>query len=150
MNFPKGIYIYGDRSFRGICALEKHEIRTFFALLRHKYPQLGLIAIHIRNEGKLKGGKFQAQVHKREGLVSGASDIIIPGNPSFVCELKRRDYTKSSITDEQVEYLKACKDQGAFVCIALGADSAIKAVEKWIELKKELSLQKSHDVELRL
>lgn len=68
-------------------------------------------------------------------MVTGAVDIVIPGNPSFVCELKRRDHTLSKIHDEQVEYLHAAKEAGAFVCIALGADAASAAFEKFLDAR---------------
>ena len=140
MRIPKDLYVYGDRNFHGRCALEKHEAKTFFALLRLKHPSLGLIAVHVRNEGKRPG--WQANQFKREGLVTGTSDIIIPGNPSFVCELKRRDHKQSELTEAQVDYLHAAKANGSFVCIALGADAAMEAVGKWIQLSHKLELGK--------
>lgn len=140
MRFPKGIWVYGDKKFTGVCALEKHEIRTFFVLLRHAHPQLGLIAFHARNEGKRPG--WRGTQHKLEGMVTGVSDIMIPGCPSFVCELKRRDHTKSEITKAQIDYLQACKTAGSFVCIALGADAAIEAVGKWLEYSRKLSMDR--------
>ena len=65
-------------------------------------------------------------------MTKGASDIIIPGSPAFVCELKRRDHTKSRWEDGQQEYLTAAQDAGAFVCIALGADAAMEAFNDWL------------------
>lgn len=78
---------------------------------------------------------MRAAKEKAEGMVTGAVDIVIPGNPSFVCELKRRDHTLSKIHDEQVEYLHAAKEAGAFVCIALGADAASAAFEKFLDAR---------------
>lgn len=141
MNFPKGIHIYGDKNFRGKCPLEKHEAQTFFALLRNVYPSIGLIATHQRNEVKLAGGWRQANAWKREGMVTGAADIFIPGMPSFVCEMKRKDHSKSEITEAQVDYLMACKAQGSFTCIALGADAALQAVQRWMEYSRKIQEQ---------
>lgn len=146
MNFPEGIHVYGDKTYRGRCPLEKHEAQTFFALLRTLYPHLGAIAVHIRNEAKRS--KWQTFQHKKEGLVSGASDIIIPGNPSCVIEMKRRDHKQSSLTDEQMSYLNACKENGSFVCVALGADAAMKAVTRWMQYQKKL--EKHNTMELTL
>ena len=64
-------------------------------------------------------------------MTPGASDIIIPGNPSFVCELKRRDHTKSTWQPKQLEYLEAAKENGSFVCVALGWEAAWDALENW-------------------
>lgn len=74
---------------------------------------------------------MQSAKEKSEGMTTGASDIIIPGAPSFVCELKRRDITKSKIGKEQLAYLLAAKEAGAHVCIALGVDAAWQAFIEW-------------------
>jgi hypothetical protein len=42
-------------------------------------------------------------------ITPGASDIIIPAACSFVCEIKRRDHTKSKWQPGQVEYLESAK-----------------------------------------
>jgi len=65
-------------------------------------------------------------------MTTGAADIIIPGNPSFVCELKRRDHTKSTLDPEQAKYLEQAQAAGAFVCIALGADAAMEAFRDFL------------------
>lgn len=121
--------------------MERYETEAFFALVRNIYPKLGLIATHPRNEGKLAGGWKQAMRHKKEGMVTGTSDIFIPGIPSFVCEMKRKDHTKSELTEAQVDYLSAAKANGSFVCLALGADAAIQAVGKWIAYSQKIQLQ---------
>lgn len=127
MKFPPNIPVYGDQKFRSKCPSETVEQVTFFARVR-KHP-LGMLAIHPRNEGKRTYA--QANRHKSEGMTEGASDIIIPGGPAFVCELKRRDHTKSRWQDGQQKYLIAAKEAGAFVCIALGADAAMEAFYEW-------------------
>tara|TARA_R110000868_G_scaffold82206_1_gene232214 strand:- start:597 stop:833 length:237 start_codon:yes stop_codon:yes gene_type:complete len=78
---------------------------------------------------------MQAARHKAEGMTPGAADVIIPGSPAFVCEIKRRDHTKSRWQDGQVEYLEACAKAGAFVCVALGGDAAGNAFEDYLKLK---------------
>lgn len=126
MKFPPDIPVYGDVAFRGDCPSENLEQVTFFARIRRKYPDTwGVLALHPRNEGERS---FRQAAHQSaEGMTTGASDIVIPGKPSFVCELKRRDHTKSKITEEQIKYLRAAKKMGAFVCIALGVDAAEQA-----------------------
>ena len=124
--------VYGDQTWRGKCPSESLEQITFFNRIR-KIPIYGVIALHPRNEGK----RHYKQVTKEraEGMTTGASDIIIPGNPAFVCELKRRDRTQSSWQDGQVEYLGAALKAGAFACLALGADAAMEALEEWLSLQ---------------
>jgi len=128
-----GVLIFGDTSFRGICPPEDMEQITFFNRLRREYPDtLGMIALHPRNEGLKRGGHIRAvQMHKAEGMTPGASDIIIPGRVSFVCELKRRDYTKCAWQEGQREYLKAASASGAFACVAFGCDAAWQALKYW-------------------
>jgi hypothetical protein len=106
--WPKWLKVY-DSGFRGKCPLEAAEQATFFNRIRREYPDTyGKIATHIKK-------------------TKGASDIIIPCSPAFVCELKRKDRTKSTVYDEQIEYLKAAHDLGAFACLAFGVDEAWRA-----------------------
>ena len=130
MKFPEWLDVYGYQSWRGKCPPEAAEQVTFFNKLRREYPDsYGRIAIHPRNEGK----RHYSQVakEKAEGMSPGASDIIIPGAPSFICELKRKDHTKCKWEEGQQEYLEAAKNAGAFVCVALGWEAAWQAFEDW-------------------
>lgn len=103
---------------------------TFFARLRREYPDSwGLLAVHPRNEGKRT--HLQAAKEKSEGMSTGATDIVIPGAPAFVCELKRRDHTKSVISEDQLAYLRAAQAAGCSVSIALGVDAAWAAFNEW-------------------
>ena len=125
--------VYGDISFRGKCPAESMEQITFFNKLRIEYPAtLGMLALHPRNEGQLRGGQFRGMIkQKAEGMTPGASDVIIPGARSFVCEMKRQDHTKSKWQAGQVEYLTAAHDAGAFACVALGWQAAWRALTDW-------------------
>ena len=126
--------IYGDVKFRGVCATEAVEQASFFGKLRRDYPDSwGILAVHPRNEGLLSGGQFHAiRKHKAEGMSPGASDIVIPGRPAFVCELKRCNHTLSAWQDGQQAYLAAAKRAGAFACVALGAEAAWHAFKEWL------------------
>lgn len=134
MKFENWLTVYGDKDFRGKCPTETAEQVTFFSQLRKNKPELGSIAVHIRNEGKRNINQVNQQ--KAEGMVSGAPDIIIPGSPTFICELKRRDHTQSKWQDGQQEYLESAQNNGAFVCVALGYEAALLAVEAWINAAK--------------
>lgn len=126
------VKVYGDTAWRGKCPTETAEQVTFFGRLRREYPtSWGRLAIHPRNEGLRTHG--QAMKHKAEGMTAGTSDIVIPGSPAFVCELKRRDHTQSRMEDGQIEYLETAKDAGCFVCVALGCDAAWEAFKEWRE-----------------
>ena len=134
MKIPSGIRIYGDTEYRNkVCPKESSEQVTFISRIRSSYPNsYGIIAFHAKNEGLITGGQFSAISKNRAmGLAIGCSDIIIPGSPTFVCEIKRRDHTLSRISEEQVEYLLACQMAGAFACIALGCDAATEAFNVW-------------------
>ena len=135
-----GIRIYGNLEYRDKqCPKESSEQITFFNRLRKEYPDTyGRIALHPKNEGKLINGQFQAITKdKAMGMSVGASDIIIPGISTFVCELKRQDHSLSKIHDEEIEYLLAAKKAGAFVCIALGCDAAWEAFNDWRKLNEK-------------
>ena len=136
MNLKKikdaGIEIFGDEKWRGDCPKEIAEQIGFFSLLRQELPEIAEIAVHIRNEGKKP--KFVGAQHKVEGMVTGASDIIIPGCPSLLIELKQRDHTKSKISNDQIKYLVRSKKRGSMACVAIGTAGAMEAVMAWLEL----------------
>lgn len=133
MKIPDWLLVYGSLEYRGKCSVESVEQVTVFNYLRRKYPTTwGRIAVHPRNEGKRTHRQTVRQ--KAEGMTPGASDILIPGAPAFVCELKRKDHTQSKWESGQIDYLKASQDAGAFVCVALGAEAFICALEDWLAL----------------
>ena len=108
---------------------ESAEMATFFNRLRLEYPELHKVALHIRNEGKRSARQMQSQ-KAQGGFVKGASDIIIPGAPSFVCELK--SCSKSSkVSGDQITYLENAASVGAFSCLAYGHEAAFEAVKEW-------------------
>ena len=126
--------VYGDTSFRGKCPREDVEQVTFFNRLRQHHPATwGILGLHPRNEGMKQRGQFSSvQKHAAEGMTKGASDIIIPGCPALVCEIKRRDHMQSAWQDGQIEYLTAAHQAGAFACVALGCGAAWEAFEEWL------------------
>lgn len=135
MKFNDEIPVFGDTYFRGDCALEANDQKLFISYLRTKYPKTyGAIVVHNRNEGKRSFQ--QAARFKADGMTKGASDIMIPANPPFICEMKRKDHTKSQWKGGQQEYLIACKGLGAFSCLALGYDGAVKAFEDYLKKHK--------------
>ena len=134
MKIPPHIKIYGNMDFRGECPKEDAELITFFNELKKLYPDLASVAIHPDNEGKVSGSGFtyHSRLKAKGAINKGASDIIIIGNPTFVCEMKRQDHTKSRWQDGQLEFLEASQKRGAFVCVAFGYLSALNAVKDYI------------------
>lgn len=128
MKFPEWLNVAGDTSFRGKCKPEVIEQVEFFARLRDELPELAAIAVHPRNEGKRSGKAGHRE--KLEGMLPGAADIVIPCSPPIVIELKRCDHTQSRWQAGQLEYLEAAVDAGAAVCVALGAEAAMRFVHK--------------------
>jgi hypothetical protein len=132
MKIPPEIQVFGDLSFSGPCPMEQAEQVTFFNRIRRKWPDSwGLIATHPRNEGART--MHQASRERSEGMTVGASDIIIPGSPTFVCELKRRNPTLCVLKPEQKAFLMAAYRTGAFTCVALGVDAAMEAFDAYLE-----------------
>jgi len=134
MKFPPWLSVYGDQSFRGKCFLEHIEQTSIINRIRREHPDTwGRLVLHPRNEGLKQGGQFSTVVkHKAEGMAVGASDLVIPASPSFVCEIKRADHTQSHWEEGQLEYLQAAQDAGAFACVALGAVGAWGAFQTWL------------------
>lgn len=132
MKFPTEIKAYGDPEYRNKkCPLEVTEQITFVNEVRRRYPDTyGKVITHIRNEGKRSAQA--AMRHKAEGMTKGASDIIIPGCPSFVCELKRQDRTLSQWKEGQLKYLTTSENLGAFSCVAFGWEAAMEGFNEWL------------------
>ena len=136
MKMHEDIKVYGNTDFRGDCPKEDLELMTFFNQLRIKYPDIAKVAIHPDNEGLILGAAHNAHIkQKAKGAIrNGAADIIIVGCPSFVCELKRKDHTKSQWQNGQLEFLQTSQKLGAFVCVALGYEAALQALNDWLKL----------------
>lgn len=133
MKIPDGIPVYGNLDFRGKCPKEDQEQVSAINRIRQLYPDtFGPLVFHPRNEQQLQGGQFSAMIkHKAEGLTPGVPDLCIPGAPCLIVEIKRCDRTLSSISDEQIAYLRNALSMGAFAAIALGAVAAIEAFDTW-------------------
>lgn len=129
-----GVVTYGDLNYRDRCSLESEEQIAFVNYIRTTYPDTyGKVIVHIKNEGKRIGGQHRAMKKDTAmGMTTGAADIIIPGSTSFVCELKRRDHTKSVISDASMQYLVAAHKAGAFSCVALGYPGAVEAFDEYL------------------
>lgn len=133
MNLPPHIPIYGDPTYRGKCPVEAVEQASAVNRIRQLYPDtFGALVFHPRNEQQLRGGQHSAMIkHKAEGLTAGVSDLVIPGAPCLVVEIKRRNPQLSRISPEQIAYLETAQRMGAFVAVALGAVAAIEAFDIW-------------------
>ncbi|QMP23946.1 VRR-Nuc domain protein [Pseudomonas phage DDSR119] len=129
----EGIKHFGNLDFRDKkCPLEVAEQVTFFNQLRKRWPETwGRIALHARNEGKKRADQVARE--KAEGMATGAADVTIPGNPAFLCELKRKDRTLSALQPDQEPYLRAADAAGAFVCIAFGWEAGMEAFEAYLD-----------------
>ena len=105
---------------------EAAEMATFFNQLPHRFKA---VALHIRNEGKRNDRQMQHQ-KAQGGFIKGASDIIIPAKPAFVCEMKSLN-KGSRASKEQLQYLDDAAAIGAFACLCYGWESAWAALHEW-------------------
>lgn len=138
MKIPPHIKVFGDVDFRGDCPTEDNELITFFNELYRIYPSLAKVAIHPDNEGLVRGsGHLHHARQKAKGAIKkGAADIVICGNPTFVCEMKKQDHTKSRWQAGQLEFLEESQNLGAFACVALGYKGALSAVDYYLRTQK--------------
>jgi len=120
--------VFGKKE-KGKQPSEGAEMITFFNVLRDDYPDLAIIATHIKNEGIRNTNEITKD--KAEGLVCGFPDIVILGNPAFCCEMKSKN-KNSRISEDQEKVLNAAVENGAFACVAYGYESALNAVDEWL------------------
>lgn len=134
MKIDERIPVFGDRDYRGKCNQEETDQINWVSWIRENHPDDYRLMIHPKNEGKRS--PFQAAMDRKTGsLNKGASDCVIPGAPSFVVELKRRDHTKSRWQTGQQEYLIAAGEAGCFIGVALGFEAMKEAFLLWKSLK---------------
>lgn len=127
----KAYRVFGGQS-SGKHPSEQVEMATFFNRLRREYPTTwGALAIHPRNEG-LRSHQQMVKIKAEGGFVKGAVDVIIPGSPAFVMEMKSMSKT-SRLSSDQIEYLTAAQDAGCFACVAFGVDAAWEALHTWLQ-----------------
>ena len=129
--YAAGVPVYGNVGFRGKCPKESVEQISFFNHIRTHYPEYAEVAFHVRNEGKASARQRVNQ--QLEGMKTGASDVVIAMSPPFVCELKRQDHTESSISDDQIDFLKNTRKLGGTGVIALGCHAAVIAFEDHLD-----------------
>lgn len=130
MRFPPWLKVFGDQSYRGPCDKEETEQLKSFDWLEYNWPAYYRLAVHPKNGAKRSWGQVAAD-RRMGALNKGASDIIIPGAPAFVCELKKANHTKSYWEAGQKEYLEAAHNEGAFACVALGFEGFKLAFLEW-------------------
>jgi len=123
--------VYGDLKFRGKCPSEDSVHVAFIAWVRHKYPDKAALLLHPKNEGKRTPQQVSMD-RKMGSITKGASDIIIVGGKTFVCELKRQDCTKSHWQPGQEDFLNSSHNDGAFACVCFGLDAAKEAFLEWV------------------
>lgn len=115
---------------------EDAELITFFNQLRLLYPDVAKIAVHVKNEGQRF--RNQMQQERIRGFIKGTPDIIIPGCPTLLIELKRRIARENEIkhyskaTPEQLAYLAAAREFGAQAHVCFGYEEALSVVDKWL------------------
>ena len=123
-------YYYPDKADKR--KEESHQVMTG-NWLRHHHPEW--MAFHVENEGKME--LHRGVKRNMKGRLSGVVDWVIPtrfGNYGFaVIELKRSTKSlSSSVSGEELDFLKHCHEQGAITIVAYGYSSFLMAV-KYLE-----------------
>lgn len=137
MRIPKDIPVYGDLNYRDKKgnkneACEQIDVVSW---LKVNDPEMHSLFIHPKNEGNRTGNQVTFE-RKMGSLTTGASDAIIPTIVPFVGELKQQDHTNSSISKDQLNYLRTAQKHGAFACIMLGLEGFKLAYNDWKDLNR--------------
>lgn len=138
-----GVRIYGDVSYRGDCPLEDSDLASAFAWVRFNYPQYSALIFHAETEFNPTNSASYAYHAKStaKGRLDGLADIVcLPiskGAPAFLCELKRKDISKSIASKQRKEHfikqlllLSSQIEHGNVGIVALGLEAFKSA---WIE-----------------
>ena len=111
------IRIY-DSGYRGDCRTERCEQIDSISWLSFNYPERFPLIFHC--PGETKASPQHMQMRAKEGVKAGPPDIIDLGGIVGLFELKRLDRTKSKVSKEQKEFLRAGAEQGHFAVICYG------------------------------
>ena len=116
---------------------EKYEQEAVFTWAKYsyaRYPELEWAMFAIPNGGTRH--KLEAYSLKKQGVKSGVSDITIqvPRGKyhGFWLELKT---DKGKTSENQEVFLNEMKKQGYYTKVCWGAESAINAIIKYMNLK---------------
>lgn len=105
---------------------ESAEMATFF----NKLPShIKSVAIHVRNEG-VRDYRLVSKMRMEGGFIKGCPDIIVPGCPTLLIEMKSRAKA-SRLSKEQVSYMDSAKSLGAMCCVCYGYEAALQAIQVW-------------------
>lgn len=111
-------------------AQEQRALFQWAGLAEQKYPELKLLH-HVPN-----GGKRDARTAvnlKKEGVKAGVPDIVLPvarnGFHGLYIELK---VGRNKTSLKQDEWIKNLKEQGYFVEVCYGWNSAREVIEKYL------------------
>lgn len=142
LNIP----IVGDLKFRGECPLEDSDLASFFAWVRFKYPQYYNLVFHPEMEMPVNGAGSYAYhaKSKAKGRLDGIADVIVlpisKGAPAFMCELKRKNISKSLASkdmkihfEDQLMILSSQKEHGAIAIVALGLDAIKQSFTEYVK-----------------
>ncbi|MGL5396501.1 MAG: hypothetical protein ACRDBQ_14735 [Shewanella sp.] len=118
-----GIRCYFNYKQPDSCPKEYVEQVHLMQLIKVNTPWASPLVWHTVNEGMAKPQHRHAMAVA--GMVSGVADVIsvYPGekHPSCAIELKRAVRSKSTISKDQKEFLKAHEAAGGFAVVAYGA-----------------------------
>lgn len=114
---------------------EQTVVMHWAAMAAGRWPELRLL-FHIPNGGKRS--KTEAVRFRAAGVRSGVPDLFLPcargGYHGMWIEMKAVD---GRVSADQARWRKDLLEQGYMSVVCYGADAAIEAIEKYMQLKKE-------------
>lgn len=123
-----GIWVF-DSGYRGDCPKEETDQIGYGLWMQHRFPNA--LWFHVPNETGTRSGPQFVEKRRRMGVRSGVSDnVILTHGINHKCgliELKRRDKTKSKVSNSQTQVLEDAISSGHFGAIAYGLDEIKKA-----------------------
>ena len=114
---------------------ESQEQQTLFQwakLMQHQYPELKLL--HAIGNGNASRNVVQGARMKREGILAGVSDIMLPvarkGFHGLYIELKVKG---GKLSDNQKWWTEETSKQGYYSTVCFGWIEAKGIIEKYLE-----------------
>lgn len=113
--------------------------RNCFKLFRYQYPQFRMLYFSIPNEGVRSKGT--AGIMKSQGLTSGVFDTFLAVPKYYPSNLEEVSFHglfiefkhgKNKLTDNQIEFQKAAREQGYQTAVVYTLDEFIKTINQYL------------------
>lgn len=125
-------YYDGPTGPRGSSRKEHLEVIDAVSHTRYHYPNV--IIFHVPNEGAIPP-QYRDKLLQM-GLLGGVSDLVLlkpsKGYHGAMIEMKRTNKSDSTVSQDQIDFLRWAREEGYFTAVCFGAEEYIKCLRYYL------------------